>query len=671
MLTCPENPYYLKLPGQGDSLDACEAGQLMACAETAELGGGGPEGAAGGDGEGEGQPKSKYIPEHGAIADDSVVEDRWGKSKEYSALRRTCEIWGFIVVFFVKLALVGKKFMYRGGWTEERQSARKAELAVWLREGLVKLGPTFIKIGQQFSTRVDVLSPEFIKELEKLQDSVPPFSSDIAMRTIEEEIGGPIESKFRSVDRKPIAAASLGQVHRCVLQDGREAVVKVQRPGLKGLFEIDLKNIRKIAQFLQAVDPKTDGAARDWVAIYDECCRILYQEIDYTMEGKYADNFRENFSDTDWVKVPEVYWELTTPQILTMEYAPGIKINRADELDRLGIDKERIARLSVECYLQQILKKGLFHADPHPGNIAVDPRDQGTLIFYDFGMMGRIPDGIRGGLINLFYAVYKKNADDCIDSLVTMGVLVPGGDMTAVKRTARFFLDSLAERLEAQKKEREEMGSAYNDDFKGKRSKEDSKAVRKKILANIGQDLLVVAADQPFRFPALFTFVVRAFSVLDGIGKSLDPKFDISEIARPYAKDLILESKPLARFSDKWKEKSELQNRAFKNLFTGPNSIEYIEQTIEQLERGDLKLRVRALEAERAVDRVRVMQGATTSAVVAGVFLNGAALLTAAAAAPLAISATYVGAAVCGLSFLGKIMKIKKLEKKEASFTGA
>merc|ERR1719316_281192 len=237
-----------------------------------------------------------------------------------------------------------------------------------------------------------------------------------------------------------------------------------------------------------------------------------------------------------------------------------------------------------------------------------------------------------------------------------MGVLVPGGDMTAVKRTARFFLDSLAERLEAQKKEREEMGSAYNDDFKGKRSKEDSKAVRKKILANIGQDLLVV---------------VRAFSVLDGIGKSLDPKFDISEIARPYAKDLILESKPLARFSDKWKEKSELQNRAFKNLFTGPNSIEYIEQTIEQLERGDLKLRVRALEAERAVDRVRIMQGATTSAVVAGVFLNGAALLTAAAAAPLAISATYVGAAVCGLSFLGKIMKIKKLEKKEASFTGA
>merc|ERR1719389_1031444 len=265
--------------------------------------------------------------------------------------------------------------------------------------------------------------------------------------------------------------------------------------------------------------------------------------------------------------------------------------------------------------------------------------------------MGRIPDGIRGGLINLFYAVYKKNADDCIDSLVTMGVLVPGGDMTAVKRTARFFLDSLAERLEAQKKE--------------------SKAVRKKILANIGQDLLVVAADQPFRFPALFTFVVRAFSVLDGIGKSLDPKFDISEIARPYAKDLILESKPLARFSDKWKEKSELQNRAFKNLFTGPNSIEYIEQTIEQLERGDLKLRVRALGAERAVDRVRIMQGATTSAVVAGVFLNGAALLTAAAAAPLAISATYVGAAVCGLSFLGKIMKIKKLEKKEASFTGA
>ncbi len=214
------------------------------------------------------------------------------------------------------------------------------------------------------------------------------------------------------------------------------------------------------------------------------------------------------------------------------------------------------------------------------------------------------------------------------------------------------------------------MGKAYNETFKGKRSKEDSKEVRKKILANIGQDLLVVAADQPFRFPALFTFVVRAFSVLDGIGKSLDPRFDISEIARPYARDLILESKPLARYTDQWKERIDNQNRAVVNLFKGPNSIERLEQTIEKLERGDLKLRVRALEAERAVDRMQIMQGATTSAVIAGVFLNGAALLTAAAAAPLAVTASYVGAAVCGLSFFGKMMKVKKLEKKEKSFRG-
>lgn len=282
--------------------------------------------------------------------------------------------------------------------TPERVSARRRELAIWLREGLVRLGPTFIKIGQQFSTRVDVLSKEFIEELEKLQDDVPPFDWESARAIVETSMGARIEDKFQKFEERPIAAASLGQVHLATLADGRPVVVKVQRPGLKDLFDIDLKNIRVIAQFFQKaggrpsgvyrvdgmvaaadrpraaevradngalpslslqVDPKTDGAARDWVAIYDECARILYQEIDYTQEGRNATRFAQNFKDVPWVKVPQVYWDMTTNQVLTMEYTPGIKINRAEELTKLGLDKTRLARLTVESYLMQILRHGL------------------------------------------------------------------------------------------------------------------------------------------------------------------------------------------------------------------------------------------------------------------------------------------------------------------------
>eukprot|EP00955_Chlamydomonas_euryale_P064349 358951-Chlamydomonas_euryale.AAC.6 len=222
-------------------------------------------------------------------------------------------------------------------------SARKTELAVWLREGLVKLGPTFIKIGQQFSTRVDVLAPEFIKELEMLQDNVPPFDSETAMEILRSNLGKEVDQVFESFNPKPIAAASLGQVHLARV-DGQKVVVKIQRPGLKDLFDIDLKNVRALAVWLQKLDPKTDGAARDWVAIYDECSRILYQEIDYTMEGRNADLFRKNFEGVSWVRVPKVMWDYSSAEVLVLEYVPGTKINDGEALDKLGLDRKELAK---------------------------------------------------------------------------------------------------------------------------------------------------------------------------------------------------------------------------------------------------------------------------------------------------------------------------------------
>ncbi|KAK8305248.1 hypothetical protein V6Z11_D03G048500 [Gossypium hirsutum] len=592
---------------------------------------------------------------------------RWSRFKTYSTIQRTLEIWGFVLTFVFKAWLNNQKFSYQGGMTEEKKVLRRKALAKWLKESILRLGPTFIKIGQQFSTRVDILAQEYVDQLSELQDQVPPFPSETAVSIVEEELGAPVGVIFDRFDYEPIAAASLGQVHRAKLK-GQEVVVKVQRPGLKSLFDIDLKNLRVIAEYLQKIDPKSDGAKRDWVAIYDECASVLYQEIDYTKEAANAELFASNFKDMDYVKVPSIYWEYTTPQVLTMEYVPGIKINKIQALDQLGVDRKRLGRYAVESYLEQILSHGFFHADPHPGNIAVDDFNGGRLIFYDFGMMGSISSNIREGLLEAFYGIYEKDPDKVLQAMIQMGVLVPTGDMTAVRRTAQFFLNSFEERLAAQRREREMATTELG--FKKPLTKEEKIAKKKERLAAIGEDLLAIAADQPFRFPATFTFVVRSFSVLDGIGKGLDPRFDITEIAKPYALELLKFREAgvevvLKDFRKRW----DRQSRAFYNLFRQADRVEKLAEIIQRLEQGDLKLRVRALESERAFQRVATVQKTVGSAVAAGSLINLATILYLNSIRVPAVAA-YVICAFFSFQVLIGIVKVKRFDQRERLITG-
>ncbi|KAG7034167.1 hypothetical protein SDJN02_03894 [Cucurbita argyrosperma subsp. argyrosperma] len=550
---------------------------------------------------------------------------RWNRFKTYSTIQRTLEIWGFVFTFIIKAWLNNQKFTYRGGMTEEKKVARRKIQAKWLKENILRLGPTFIKIGQQFSTRVDILPQEYVDQLSELQ------------------------------------------VHRARLK-GQEVVVKVQRPSLKELFDIDLKNLRVIAEYLQKIDPKSDGAKRDWVAIYDECANVLYQEIDYTKEAANAERFASNFKNLDYVKVPSILWDYTTPQVLTMEYVPGIKINKIKALDQLGIDRKRLGRYAVESYLEQILSHGFFHADPHPGNIAVDDVNGGRLIFYDFGMMGSISSNIREGLLETFYGVYEKDPDRVLQAMVQMGVLVPTGDMTAVKRTAQFFLNSFEERLAAQRREREMATAELG--FKKPLTKEEKLMKKKERLAAIGEDLLAISADQPFRFPATFTFVVRAFSVLDGIGKGLDPRFDITEIAKPYALELLKFREAgievaLKDFRKRW----DRQARAFYNLFRQAERVEKLAEIIQRLEKGDLKLRVRALESERAFQRVATVQKTLGNAIAAGSLINLATILYINSIRTPATIA-YIFCAFFGFQVLFGLIKVKRLDERERLITG-
>ncbi|BAS79377.1 Os02g0575500, partial [Oryza sativa Japonica Group] len=392
------------------------------------------------------------------------------------------------------------------------------------------------------------------------------------------------------------------------------------------------------------------------------------QEIDYTKEAFNAEKFSENFKNMDYVKVPEILWEYTTPQVLTMEYVPGIKINRIKQLDKLGVDRKRLGRYAVESYLEQILSHGFFHADPHPGNIAVDDVNGGRLIFYDFGMMGSISPNIREGLLEAFYGVYEKDPDKVLQSMIQMGVLVPTGDMTAVRRTAQFFLDSFEERLAAQRKEREMATEELG--FKKQLTKEEKFEKKKQRLAAIGEDLLSIAADQPFRFPATFTFVVRAFSVLDGIGKGLDPRFDITEIAKPYAMELLRFNEAGVEVIVKDARKRwERQSRAFYNLFRQPDRVEKLAQIIERLEQGDLKLRVRTLESERAFQRVAAVQKTIGYGVAAGSLVNLATVLYL-NSIRLPATIAYSLCAFFGLQVLVGLLKVKKLDQQERLITG-
>lgn len=556
----------------------------------------------------------------------------WSKDN-YSTLQRTIDVWSFVLSLRARVFLDDAKWSFIGGFSEEKQKARRRKTASWVREKILQLGPTFIKLGQLSSTRSDLFPIEFVEELSKLQDRVPAFSRDKAVALIEKELGQPLNALFLLFEEQPIAAASLGQVHRAVLLNGEKVAVKIQRPGLKELFDIDLSNLKRIADYFQNSET-LGGPTRDWLGIYEECATILYQEIDYINEGRNADRFRRDFRNIQWVRVPQIFWDYTSRKVLTLEYVPGIKINDIARLDAGGFDRSKIARRAIEAYLIQILKTGFFHADPHPGNLAIDV--DGSLIYYDFGMMGEIKAFTREKLLEMFYAVYEKDAKKVIQALVDLGALKPTGDMASVRRSIQFFLNNLM----------------------NQRPDEAS------TVSAIGEDLFAIALDQPFRFPATFTFVLRAFSTLEGIGYSLDSDFSFAKVAAPYAQEL-LDVKSSQRNGTYFVQELQRQATDARDAAVAmPMRIQRIDELLQQLEAGDFKLRVRVLEAERAARRASLLQTATVYAVAAGTLLNVGVSLTGQGLSPFA-TPSFIGSGVFMTLFILAMRRIQRLDKFE------
>ncbi|PZV05274.1 MAG: hypothetical protein DCF32_11430 [Leptolyngbya sp.] len=550
---------------------------------------------------------------------------RWNRGR-YSRQRRFVDIWSFVLQLLWARWLYGKAWSYGGTITAEAQTARRRQLAVWIRETLLDLGPTFIKVGQLFSTRADIFPIEFVEELSKLQDRVPAFSYEQARDIIEADLGKPIHTLYRTFDPIPLAAASLGQVHRAQTHSGDEVVVKVQRPGLRSLFTIDLSILKGIARYFQS--HPSWGKGRDWLGIYEECCRILWEEIDYLNEGRNADTFRRNFRSEDWVNVPRVFWRLTSSRVVTLEYMPGIKISHYDALEAAGLDRKRLARLGAQAYLHQLLNNGFFHADPHPGNIAVSL--DGSLIFYDFGMMGQVQPVTRQRLMSTFMGVARRDAGQVMDSLVELGALAQIDDMSPVRRSIQYILDNFMD-----------------------------KPFEEQSINAISDDLYAVAYDQPFRFPATFTFVMRAFSTLEGVGKGLDPEFNFMEAAKPFAAQLMSNGNPTDGSNSLLGELSRQAAQVSTSALGLPRRIE---DTLDKLERGDIRVRVRSIETDRALRRISGVTMANNYAILAGAFTLSATVLLLSEFVWLAL-VPGVLAAGTGIAFLRAVIQVNRADR--------
>jgi predicted unusual protein kinase regulating ubiquinone biosynthesis (AarF/ABC1/UbiB family) len=528
-----------------------------------------------------------------ALALNTRSAYRWNR-ENYSRHRRFVDIWAFVFQFLTARWLITKPWSYRGGMTPERQAARRRAQAIWIRETFLELGPTFIKLGQLFSTRADLFPTEYVEELSQLQDRVPAFSYEQVERTIDQEFGKSIPDLFNSFDPIPLAAASLGQVHKAQLHSGEEVVVKVQRPGLKKLFDIDLRILKGIAQYFQR-HPDW-GPGRDWLGIYEECCRILYEEIDYLNEGKNADTFRRNFRTCEWANVPRVFWRYASKRVLTLEYMPGIKISNYEALEAAGIERKVVARLGAEAYLHQLLTDGFFHADPHPGNIAVN--SSGELIFYDFGMMGQIQPLTREKLMQTFMGIAQRDANQVMVSLVELGALAPVSDMGPVRRSIQYMLDNFMD-----------------------------KPFETQSITQISDDLYDVAYNQPFRFPATFTFVMRAFSTLEGVGKGLDPDFNFMEVARPFAAELMTNGNLSGRDDSNGGLLGELGRQAAQVGSSAFGLPRRLEDTLDKLEQGDIRVRVRSIETDRALRRISSVNMGTNYTLLIATFTLSATIL--------------------------------------------
>jgi ubiquinone biosynthesis protein len=378
-----------------------------------------------------------------------------------------------------------------------------------LRELLDELGPTFVKFGQLLSTRPDIVPPDIIAELRGLQDDVRPFPFEQAERVIEEDLGNTLERLFLEFDRQPVAAASIGQVHRAVLPNGREVAVKVQRPGAPRQIEADLALLYQAARLVKERIRALDFI--DASALIDEFARQIRQELDYRLEARNAQTFHRNFAANPHVRVPKVYWQYTRARVLTLEWIDGTHVRDVD-LTPLTLDERRdLAYLIAETWMEMIFRQGFFHGDPHPANILVLP-EAGTIGLVDFGAVGKLTDDDMSKLTRLFIDAAAENVDVLPRRLADLGVRYP-------KEREQEFLAEIRE--------------MYYRYYGASLAEIDPLQVIREAFQLI--------YSMNLELPTRYLLLDKAIATVGAVGVELYPDFNVFEVARPYARGLMLE----------------------------------------------------------------------------------------------------------------------------------
>lgn len=418
--------------------------------------------------------------------------------RPWLAWARAIKIIWFFAVFILSLK-----------WDEWRNQdeQNKFKRAIQLRQLLTRLGPTFIKVGQALSTRPDLVRKDYLDELVKLQDQLPPFDNALAYKIIETELERSIDEIFSELSPSPVAAASLGQVYRGRLITGEEVAVKVQRPNLRPTLTLDLYLLRWAAGWLGPWLPLNLG--HDLTMIVDEFGTKLFEEIDYINEARNAEKFANDFRDDLQVKVPGIYWRYTNTHVLTLEWINGYKLTETKSIREAGLDPERIIQIGVTAGLQQLLEHGFFHADPHPGNLFAMP--DGRMAYIDFGMMDQLHETTKETLVDALVHVVNKEYDELAQDFVKLGFLTPETDIRPIIPALETVLDNAI-----------------------------GKNVGDFNLKTITDHFSELMYEYPFRIPAQFALIIRSVVTQEGIALSLNPKFKLVEVAYPYVARRLL-----------------------------------------------------------------------------------------------------------------------------------
>ncbi|WML45789.1 AarF/UbiB family protein [Neobacillus sp. PS3-40] len=417
----------------------------------------------------------------------------------------------------------------------------------------VEMGGLIIKLGQFISSRVDILPKEYTDILSELQDSVAPVNSEIILKRIEEEGSGTIEDVFTAINPEPVAAASLGQVHKAILKNGENVAVKVMRPGIEETVSLDLATLKVLIAFARR--GTKIGKFVDLREVYQEFEEVIIEELDYIKEAKNIEKFRENFLGFPGVSVPNVYGELSTSKILVMEYIEGVKINEVDKLEELRVNKKKLASILFLSYLKQIMEDGFFHADPHPGNLLV--KKDGTIAYIDFGMVGYVSDPMKESMFKLALAIYLKDAGGIVEAFDDLGFLRKKVDKSLLTKNVKVILANFLDG-----------GFNFNNLNKD----------------GFLEELREFLYQQPFQIPSRTTFLGKAIVTVFSICKGLDDNFDIISITKPYVEEMMK--------SDEVSAGKETVLEQVKNIFLKviPASRK-IFTVIDQLESGEIRIK--------------------------------------------------------------------------------